>query len=134
MRFNNDVATHVTFGHIFLRPRQHSQCNASETMMSNTLHAMHTRNSPPQAKDKLPIPPSLEATVKASWEPSNEIAFIDYIADHKAEAGDAMKFKASFWNGAADHMKAYTTTGGPKTTAGCAAKWDRVCDYIVCNE
>jgi hypothetical protein len=94
---------------------------------------MHTCNSPPQAKDELPVPPSLEATVKANWEPSDEIAFIDYIADHKAEAGDATKFKVSFWNGAADYMKAYTTTGGLKT-ASCTAKWDWVRDHIACNE
>ena len=87
---------------------------------------MHTRNSPPQAKDNLPLPPSLEPTAKANWSLNDETSFINYIADHKAEAGDGMKFKTSFWNGAADLMKAHTEAGGPKTAAACSSKWDRV--------
>ena len=52
--------------------------------------------APPQSKDNPPVSPSFEATLKANWELDDEIVFLDYIADHKAEAGDGMKFKASF--------------------------------------
>ena len=90
--------------------------------------------APPQSKDNPPVSPSFEATLKANWELDDEIVFLDYIADHKAEAGDGMKFKASFWNGAAELMKAHTVTGGPKTAAGCSTKWDQVCDYTLNNK
>ncbi|KAF8799609.1 hypothetical protein BYT27DRAFT_7005294, partial [Phlegmacium glaucopus] len=60
------------------------------------------------------------------WDLADEIALIDYIADHKSEAGDGMKFKQAFWNSAAVLMKVHSATGGPKTAAGCSAKWDRL--------
>jgi hypothetical protein len=95
------------------------------------MHAMNTRNSPPQNKEDLPVSLSLDSTAKAHWDPADEIAFIDYIADHKSEAGDGMKFKIAFWNAAAEMMKAHSAVGGLKTAAGCAAKWDRVCVYLI---
>jgi hypothetical protein len=79
---------------------------------------MQTRNSsPPQAP---------EAPSKAQWSEADEIALIDYITEHKAEAGDGMKFKASFWSGAAKEMVSHSALGGVKTSQGCSSKWDRV--------
>ena len=90
---------------------------------------MQTRNSsPPQAPDVVPPPP--EASVKAQWSEANEITFIEYIAEHKAEAGDGMKFKASFWTGAAKEMASHSALGGLKTAQGCLSKWDRVCNNL----
>jgi len=58
---------------------------------------MQSRNSsPPQTLKAPPIP---EASGKAQWSEADEIALIEYITEHKAEAGDGMKFKASFWSG-----------------------------------
>jgi len=51
---------------------------------------------------------------------------IEYIAEHKAEAGDGMKFKASFWSGAAKEMVSHSALGGMKTSQGCSSKWDQV--------
>jgi hypothetical protein len=86
---------------------------------------VQTRNSPPQTAGALP--PSLpEPGPNAHWSDSDEIAFIKYITDHKAEAGDGMKFKASFWTGAAQMMLAHSEIGGTKTSQACASKWDRV--------
>jgi hypothetical protein len=99
----------------------------------NTMHAMNTHNSPPQHQDSLPVPLSLENAAKAHWDLTDEIALIDYIADHKSEAGDGMKFKQAFWNSTAVLMKVHSATGGPKTAAGCSAKWDRVCVYLIHN-
>jgi hypothetical protein len=89
---------------------------------------MQTRSSsPPQAPD---APPQPESSGKAHWSEDDEIALIEYIADHKAEAGDGMKFKGAFWTGAAKEMQAHSSLGGPKTPAGCSSKWDRVCMYL----
>ena len=85
---------------------------------------MQTRTSPPQEPDPLPSLP--ETPLKASWTEPDEIVFIQYIADHKAEAGDGMKFKPSFWTGAAKEMEPHCGSGGPKTVQSCQAKWDRV--------
>jgi hypothetical protein len=57
---------------------------------------------------------------------ADEIALIEYIAEHKAEAGDGMKFKASFWSGAAKEMVSHSALGGVKTWQACSSKWDRV--------
>jgi len=87
-----------------------------------TDHLMQTRtSSPPQA------PPPPEASAKAQWSEADEIALIEYIAEHKAEAGDGMKFKASFWTGAAKEMLSHCAVGGLKTSPACSSKWDRVC-------
>ena len=97
---------------------------------------MHTHSSPPQATGELPAPTPIESSVKAIWTEADEVELIQYIADHKSEAGDGMKFKASFWTGAAAAMQLVTTQGGPKTSSGCAAKWDRVrleLSYIQCD-
>jgi len=77
-------------------------------------------NSPPQPPGPLPSLP--ETTPKAHWSEADEIALIDYITKHKAKAGDGMKFKSSFWTDVAKEMLAHTTSGGPKTIAGCSAK------------
>ena len=64
---------------------------------------MQTRNSsPPQAPAD--NPPPAEASGKAQWSEADKIALIEYITKHKAEAGDGMKFKSSFWTGAAKMM------------------------------
>jgi hypothetical protein len=86
---------------------------------------MQTRNSsPPQAPEEEPPPP--EASGKAQWSESDEIALIDYVAEHKSKAGDGMKFKASFWGAAAKEMVSHSDLGGIKTWQACSGKWDRV--------
>jgi hypothetical protein len=109
------VAINVTIGHTF-------------PPVANLV--MQTRNSsPPQPPEGPPAP--LEPSGKAQWSEADEIALIEYITDHRAEAGDGMKFKASFWTGAAKEMLAHSNSGGTKTPAGCSSKWDRVCTNIV---
>jgi hypothetical protein len=93
---------------------------------------MHTRNSPPHAPNALPPLPD---ALNAHWSDLDEVALIQYIADHKAEAGDSMKFKPSFWTGVAKDMLAHSEIGGPKTASRCAAKWDRVStnlSHVIC--
>jgi hypothetical protein len=86
---------------------------------------MHMCNSPPHSPKT--APPVPETTVKAQWTEDDEVMFIKYITEHRAEAGDGMKFKASFWTGAAKEMLAHSGLGGPKTVSGCSSKWDQVC-------
>ena len=85
---------------------------------------MQTRNSsPPQAPEAPPLP---ESSGKAQWSEADEIALLEYIAEHKAEASAGMKFKSSFWSGAAKEMLSHSALGGVKTAQGCSSKWDRV--------
>ena len=72
------------------------------------------------------VPTAFESSVKAVWIETDEAELIWYIADHKSEAGDGMKFKALFWTGVAVLLQLLIIQGGPKTSSGCSAKWDRV--------
>ena len=74
----------------------------------------------------LRLHPPPEASGNTQWSEADEIALIEYITEHKAEAGDGMKFKASFWSGAAKEMLLHSTLGGVKTSQGCSGKWDQV--------
>jgi hypothetical protein len=103
----------VTVGHSF--PRR-------PTSVAN----MQTRNSSPLQAPESPPPGPPEASGKAQWSEADEIALIEYITEHKAEAGDGMKFKTSFWSGAAKEMVSHSSLGGVKTSQGCSSKWDRV--------
>jgi hypothetical protein len=93
---------------------------------------IQTHSSPPQVAGELPTPIALESVVKASWTEADEVIFIQYIGDRKSEAGDGMKFKALFWTAVAATMQPLTMQGGPKTAAGCSAKWDRVRSELLC--
>ena len=91
---------------------------------------MQTCNSSlPQAPvEDLPPP---EASSKAQWSEVDEIALIKYIAEHKYEGGDLMKFKMPFWNAVAMEMVSHSALGGVKTSQGCMSKWDRVCTIFL---
>ena len=71
--------------------------------------------------EDLPVSASLTANLKASWTATDEVIFIQYITDHKAEAGDGMKFKPSFWTGAATTMAPHVMLGGVKTAASTSS-------------
>jgi hypothetical protein len=47
---------------------------------------------------------------------------INFLLDHKAEAGDGGSFKANIWNAAAVKMLKHTTKGGPKIAGKFKAK------------
>jgi hypothetical protein len=109
------VATSVTPGHTF----------PGLTIVNDS---MQTRSSSPlQPHEAPPLPAPPEAPAKAQWTEADEITLIDYITEHKAEAGDGMKFKSSFWTGAAKEMISHSNLGGVKTPQGCSSKWDQVC-------
>ena len=62
----------------------------------------------------------------AHWPTSDEAALIDFLVEHKAEAGNGFSFKGATWQAAAVHMAAYTVRGDPKTDRVCKNKWARV--------
>ena len=100
----------------------HSQAVATDD------HLMQTHNSSLLQAPEAPHPP--EVSAKAQWSEDDEIALIEYVAEHKAEAGDGMKFKVLFWTSAAKEMLLHCALGGVKTLQGCSSKWDRVCTKL----
>jgi hypothetical protein len=86
---------------------------------------MRTRSSPPQTDNDNSQTPSVTGTVpqkqlNAIWTTQDEIFLLDFIADRKSEAGDGMKFKASFWNEASAKMQSLPKgSGGVKTANSC---------------
>ena len=113
------------------------QCHSWSHIPTVANHLMQTCNrSPlqlPPEDAPPPLPPS-KASGKAQWTEADEIALIDYITKHKAEASDGMKFKSSFWSGAAKEMALHSTLGDVKTPQGCSSKWDWVCTKLHYSE
>ena len=66
--------------------------------------------------------------VPARWTVDEERSLIDYLSNHKSEAGDAMNFKMTTFRAAAEHIKqAYAhQQGGEKTADACRTKWGNV--------
>jgi hypothetical protein len=99
-------------------PLKQGATAAGHTFSPVTNNLMQTGTSSP-----LQAP---EASGKAQWSKADSITLIEYITEHKAEAGDGMKFKALFWSGAAKEMVSHHAFGGMKTLQGCSSKWDQV--------
>ncbi|KAF8209966.1 hypothetical protein K438DRAFT_1571813, partial [Mycena galopus ATCC 62051] len=60
----------------------------------------------------------------ASWrQPEDEKKLIEYLLEHRAEAGDGTKFKATTFQGAATHVNLTRIKGGPKTGKSCEQKY-----------
>jgi hypothetical protein len=81
------------------------------------MHTRRTSDSPPT---------STEEHAKADWTLEDIEAFIDFLIEHKAEAGDDANFKPSVWSGAASEMAKHTTKGARKSAAACKSKWAQV--------
>ncbi|KAI5982140.1 hypothetical protein EDD15DRAFT_2378298 [Pisolithus albus] len=89
-----------------------------------------TRRSPrssPKGKSKEVSERTKEGSVSASWT-SNDIDFlIDQVIARRAEGGDGMNFKKSFWQSlAASDLLSNLEKGGPKTSSSCKEKWSRL--------
>lgn len=67
---------------------------------------------------------------KAQWNDAEVDALVDYLHDHKAEAGDGGNFKASTFNAAAAHIKPYLLHGPMKTGKMCRGKWTTVRQFF----
>ncbi|KAF8576347.1 hypothetical protein K439DRAFT_1279177, partial [Ramaria rubella] len=61
------------------------------------------------------------------WPTLDLTAFIDFLVDHKAEAGDGMSFKGPLWTCTAAYMTNHMSSGGIKTAGACRSKWGCMC-------
>ena len=77
----------------------------------------HSSDSPPLVTIFSAVDP------RCHWTDADELALINFLVDHKAEAGDGGSFKADVWNAAAAEMLKHTTKGGIKVAAKCKAKY-----------
>ena len=76
-----------------------------------------------EAADRAPT-----KTKHSQWCVQEEGELIDFLSNHKAEAGDGANFKQAIWTQAATHM----STLHPNVTFGatqCSSKWVRVHHY-----
>jgi hypothetical protein len=69
-------------------------------------------------------------SAKARWSDSEVNALLDYLHEHKAEAGDGGNFKANTFNGAAARIKQHLSQGPTKTSKMCKGKWISVCQFF----
>jgi hypothetical protein len=87
------------------------------------MHTRRTSDSPPTSTEEHV---KAEEHAKADWTPEDIEAFIDFLIEHKAEAGDGANFKPSVWSGSASEMAKHTTKGAQKSAAACKSKWAEV--------
>jgi len=87
--------------------------------------AMSTCRS--SASPPLVITGTSTAEQRCHWSDANELALINFLLNHKAEAGDGGSFKPNIWNAAAVEMLKHTAKGGTKVAGKCKAKYISVC-------
>lgn len=68
-----------------------------------------------------------DSTPLVSWSNNNADFLIDQVTAHRAEAGNGMNFKWSFWQSVADWPKlAQLEKEDPQSRAACKEKWSHV--------
>jgi hypothetical protein len=77
------------------------------------------RSSPHYLRMSLNNPVQLLDDGPASWNTAEENAMIDYLVEHKAEAGDGCHFKDTTWTKVAECLQSLRTEGGVKTAKKC---------------
>lgn len=60
---------------------------------------------------------------KASWNDAEILSLVDFLWEHRAEAGDGGSFKDAAFNAAADYISKHWTAGPSKTAKHCKTKW-----------
>lgn len=63
---------------------------------------------------------------QAYWTTSEEVALIDFLVDHKAEAGDGCSFKETTFQKAVKHIAHLLNRGASKTAKSCGNKYSAV--------
>lgn len=63
---------------------------------------------------------------RAVWTIPDEEALMEFLIEHKSEAGDGNNFKKALWTSAATHLNTIKTRGAPKTADSCRAKYKAV--------
>ncbi|KAJ7732370.1 hypothetical protein DFH07DRAFT_780974 [Mycena maculata] len=70
--------------------------------------------------------PALPTEGNSSWSHNDITVLLEYLVQHKAEAGDGCSFKATTFRGAVIAVNAIRTKGGPKDHTSCATKYSSV--------
>jgi hypothetical protein len=68
-------------------------------------------------------------TKNAVWNDAENNALVDYLIEHKAEAGDGPNFKDVTYNGAAEAIAPLLTSGPSKTGKMCKNRWTTVSNH-----
>ncbi|PFH45664.1 hypothetical protein AMATHDRAFT_158264 [Amanita thiersii Skay4041] len=68
-------------------------------------------------------------TEKAVWTDKEKDVLVQYLFDHKSEAGDGGNFTTSFWTVVAAHLHPHLVKGSIKTSTVCKSKWTNVSRY-----
>lgn len=71
------------------------------------------------------MPPKLSGE-RAYWSKADETRLLEFLNDHKSEAGDGMNFKAPTWVTAAAYVNQAAFRGALKTPNSCKAKYRAV--------
>lgn len=69
----------------------------------------------------------------AIWTVAEETAFVDFLIDNKAEAGDGGNFKNATFQRAATVIAPLCERGAAKTVKSCQNKWASVSSSFQCN-
>jgi len=67
----------------------------------------------------------------AHWSLADENVLLDYLWEHRSEAGEGVSFRAPTLAGAAAKLKETTMKGGLKTGGSCKNKWGKVCCIVA---
>src|SRR6202790_1706169 len=70
---------------------------------------------------------SSTAEPRCHWTDADELAFINFLLDHKAEVREGGSFNANILNAAAGEMVKHTPKGGTKVAGICKAKYVAAC-------
>ncbi|KAF8155441.1 hypothetical protein B0H34DRAFT_798629 [Crassisporium funariophilum] len=63
----------------------------------------------------------------AVWTSAKETAYVDFLVDHVAEAGNGGNFKMAMFQRAVSHLAPLIERGAVKTVKTCQNKWTAFC-------
>ena len=75
----------------------------------------------------------VEMAPTAHWTPKEELAFINFLVEHKSEAGDGRNFKVATFQKAEAHLAPLLERGAIKTQKSCRNKYSAVCHLSHIN-
>ncbi|KAF8578798.1 hypothetical protein K439DRAFT_1621030 [Ramaria rubella] len=105
------------------------------SFMASTMRTCSS-HSPPLLPSGLTPPPSVSNMLirkkAVEWTPEDNVALINLLIDHKAEAGEGGNFKKAMWVAVAVGMAGHPYKGGLKTLEACRTRWMKLRkDYNV---
>jgi len=74
------------------------------------------------------------ASTSASWTPAEETAFVNYLYDHEAEAGDGGNFKSVTFQNALPTISPLWVKGAKKTVKRLQNKYSTVCPCKIIQD